>query len=328
METKEQLLYFFLQGKVSLSQYDYKFLANLQTMVHNDSRVTSNQAELFDRLVAKYNKQLVKQDIDGKTVIALPWKSMIVESTPEYTGAVVNIMDDEITIRVPFNKTFISKFREIPNNTFQWSKERKLYTSPFCTTALKIAVTELHRHFSTVQFCENIKQILEDLKQYEAQIWNPTLTLVNGKLMIVAISSVLADVIGDMELNLEPLTLYKLSQMGVTIDPMLVNHDPFLQFAAERVTYVEAAEAETLASMILGLGCDQVLCGRGLATGMLGKEIRQSLTTCGISIGGNPRHVASNDERFMCISIYDNVPLASYICKMIIVKDSRPIEVK
>jgi hypothetical protein len=145
--------------------------------------------------------------------------------------------------------------------------------------------------------------------------------------MIVAISSVLADVIGDMELNLEPLTLYKLSQMGITVDPVLVNHDPFLRFAAERVTYVEAAETETLASMILGLGCDKVLWGRGLTHATLGKEIRESLGKYGIGISGN-NLTPLRDEQYMCISIYDNFPLASCSCKMIIIKDSRPIEVK
>jgi len=328
METKEQLLYFFLQGKISLSQYDYKFLANLQTMIHNDNRVTSNQADLFDRLVTKYNKQMTKQGIDGKTVIALPWKSMVVQSTPEYTGAVVSIVDDDITIRVPFNKTFITKFREIPSNTFQWNKERKLYTSPFRTTALKIAVTELYKHFSTVQFCENINQILEDLKQYDAQVWNPTLTSVNGKLMIAAMSSVLADVIGDMELNLEPMTLYKLSQLGIRVDPVLVDHDPFLKFAAEQTTYVEAAEAETLASMITGLGCSKIVFGRGLAHGMLGKQIRESMTKADITISNGFRTATSDDEQQMCVSVYDNPPSVTRIDKMIIVKDSRPIEVK
>ena len=54
MKNKEQLLYFFLQGKISLSQYDYKFMANLQSIIQNNMRVTSNQAELFGKLISKY----------------------------------------------------------------------------------------------------------------------------------------------------------------------------------------------------------------------------------------------------------------------------------
>ena len=57
MKNKEQLLYFFLQGKISLSQYDYKFMANLQTMIQNQNRVTSNQADLFDKLISKYKNE-------------------------------------------------------------------------------------------------------------------------------------------------------------------------------------------------------------------------------------------------------------------------------
>ena len=51
---------FFLNGRVSLSQYDYKFMANLQGLIQNENRVTTNQAKLFDRLVEKYTKQLTK----------------------------------------------------------------------------------------------------------------------------------------------------------------------------------------------------------------------------------------------------------------------------
>ena len=64
MKNKEQLLYFFLQGKISLSQYDYKFMANLQTMIQRDHRVTTGQANLFDNLISKYKKQLTKCGLD------------------------------------------------------------------------------------------------------------------------------------------------------------------------------------------------------------------------------------------------------------------------
>ena len=111
MKNKEQLLYFFLQGKISLSQYDYKFMANLLGMIQNKDRVTTNQAELFDHLISKYKKQLTKNGYDKDTLKVLPWKTMLVESTPEYTGATVYMLNDDIIISVPFNKGFISAFR-------------------------------------------------------------------------------------------------------------------------------------------------------------------------------------------------------------------------
>ena len=331
METKEQLLYFFLQGKISLSQYDYKFMANLQTIIHNENRVTSNQADLFNRLVVKYKKQLAKNEIDESVAISLPWKSFFVESTPEYTGATVNILDDEITIRVPFNKVFISKFREIKNNPFNWNKERKIYTSSFCTEALKIATTELHMYFSTVQYCGVIQKILEDLKQYEAEIWDPTLKLVNGKLIVAAITPALADAIGDLQLNLEPTTLYKLSQYGVNIDPTIVQNDQFLKFASERTTQVDASEISEVCDMIKKLGCNTVLWGRGLAHGKLGKEIRKAFSDSGITVYDKVSYSSEKYEDVpMCISIYENYdnPISSKVGKMITVKDSRPIEIK
>jgi hypothetical protein len=151
MTNKEQLLYFFLQGKISLSQYDYKFMANLQTIIQNNARVTSNQADLFDKLISKYKKQLVRQGLVKEELKELPWKTMIVESTSEYTGAVVSLRDNELNIRVPFNKSFISEFRNVPNNAFEWDKETKSYSATFGTTALKVAHSVLPKFFSTVR---------------------------------------------------------------------------------------------------------------------------------------------------------------------------------
>ena len=109
-----------------MSQYDYKFMANLQTMIQRDQRVTTGQATLFDNLISKYKKQLSKLGLDKAELKELEWNSTLVESTAEYTGASVILLNDELTFRVPFNKTFISKFREVKDNTFVWDKERKL----------------------------------------------------------------------------------------------------------------------------------------------------------------------------------------------------------
>ena len=157
MINKEQLLYFFLQGKISLSQYDYKFMANLLSMIQNQHRVTSNQATLFDNLISKYKKQLTKNGFDKDTLKALPWKTTVVESTPEYTGASVSLDDDTISIRVPFNKQFISAFRNVKNNTFDWNKDSKTYTAKFNTNAFKIAYTILPEFFHSVRYDQELQ---------------------------------------------------------------------------------------------------------------------------------------------------------------------------
>jgi hypothetical protein len=61
-------------------------------------------------------EQLTKNGYVKEELKSLPWKTLIVESTSEYTGALVSMIDDLLTIRVPFNKQFISQFRK--NHSF------------------------------------------------------------------------------------------------------------------------------------------------------------------------------------------------------------------
>ena len=332
METKEQLLYFFLQGKLSLSQYDYKFLANLQIMVHRDRRVTSNQAELFDKLISKYNKQLVKNNVNTQKILTLPWDSEIIESTPEYTGAMVMIVEDEITIRVPFNKQFISAFRDINNNPYVWDKEHKVYRAAFGTVSLKIARTRLSKYFRTTKVCENIQKILDDLMQYEAAtIWDPTLVSINGTLMIAACPSALWESIKDIDLNLDTQTLYQLSQAGVTIDPTLIENDALLNFASNRVPCVEISDMESIAPMIKKLGHTHVCYGRGLAYSKIGKELTQILRANDITIGTIAINSDEKNNKFMLITLNNQSSYAACypnMTKTIILTDSRPLEIK
>ena len=185
MKCKEHLLHFFLQGKLSLSQYDYRFMTNLQMMIHNSNRVTSNQADLFDKLISKYAKQLAKDGLDKEELKNLSWKTLLVQSTPEYTGASISLSDDVITVRVPFNKNFISCFRSVDDNPFVWIREDKVYRAPFSTAALKILYNFLPNHFKTT-YCEVLQGVIQDLKEREGLIWEPTFIKVCDSIILAA----------------------------------------------------------------------------------------------------------------------------------------------
>lgn len=331
MKNKEQLLYFFLQGKISLSQYDYKFMANLQTMIQNQNRVTSNQATLFDNLISKYKKQLTKNGLVKEELKALPWKTMIVESTSEYTGAAVSLMNDEIHIRVPFNKAFISEFRNISNNNFEWRKDTKMYVAPFCTTALKVANKTLPNFFKTVRYDNELQAILDELDQYKNLTWNPTLVKVNDQLVISAMNSVLGELIKDMKLSLDPKTLFELSQLHISIDQSLIE-DSKLKFAASTVYEAEITELETIISWMKNIGCENVIIGRGLRNVVSTDSLTPIIEKYGmnalgpISYGSLPtgvsmliQHTSQVDARTM---------FGGNVSKTVVIRDSRPIEVK
>lgn len=337
MDCKEHLLHFFLQGKISLSQYDYKFMANLQTMIQNNMRVTSNQANLFDKLVSKYAKQLTKVALVHAELKVLPWKTMVVESTPEYTSAKVSLFEDVITLRVPFNKAFISYFRSIECNPFEWFKEEKLYRAPFSTVALKTLYRTLPKYFAVVNYCEVLNNILEDLKQYEGLIWEPTLMNINDRIVMGAANPAVIDLISNIDLSITTDTLYKLSRYQFPVHPNFYRDDARLKFAYEYVTEIDIDNLVQVASWMRHLKVQRVLLDRTLTTNRnLRSEIEAALT--GISVvPSTPGHEFKRDSSMppgsfllQAHSHFNNRlnTYASYnIDKIVVLKNARPIEV-
>ena len=335
MKNKEQLLYFFLQvGKVSLSQYDYKFMANLQTMIQRDQRVTTGQATLFDNLISKYKKQLSKLGLDKAELKALEWNSTLVESTAEYTGASVILLNDELTFRVPFNKTFISKFREVKDNTFAWDKERKLYRTKFSTSALKITTQVLHKFFPSVRYCDELSAILNSLAELEAgtTVWNPTLCKVNDRLVVAACNARLGELIEGMELLLDATVLFKLSQMGIDIDPAIISDYPKLQFAANNVYEAEIVDVENIIGWMKNIGCENVVIGRGLRTALNQEQLAKTIEKYGMKPLGPLPYGKLPDGVSMMLqhtsSVNNRNPFMGTVSKTVVLKDSRPIEVQ
>lgn len=332
MTNKEQLLYFFLSGKISLSQYDYKFMANLQTMITNNQRVTSNQATLFDNLISKYKKQLTKNGLVKEELKALPWKTMVVESTPEYTGATVSLFDDNIVIKVPFNKTFISAFRTVKNNSFDWDRDTKMYCAPFSTTALKIACTELPKYFNTMRFDDQLEKLLNSINVYAAEIYNPTLCLINDRPVVVAVNEVLGELVKDIDLKIDGPTVFKLAMMGINIDSSIYQSDPKLEFASKHVYEMEIDRVETAISWMKSLGCDNVIIGRGLRTHINQDSLNELIRKYGMNPVGPLSYGTLPDGVSMLIQHTSNIDIRNafigLLSKTVVLKDSRPIEVK
>jgi hypothetical protein len=334
MKNKEHLLYFFLQDKISLSQYDYKFMANLQTIIQREQRVTTGQATLFDNLISKYKKQLTKLGLDKDELKSLEWNATVVESTTDYTGASVFLVNDELRFRVPFNKTFISKFRDIEDNTFVWDKESKLYRTDFSTTAFKIITQTLHKFFPTVKYCEELSAILTSLAKIESgtTVWNPTLCMVNERLVVAACNPVIGELIAETELALEPNILFKLNQMGIEIDQSILPDDDKLQFAANEVYEVEISDVEKVIGWMKNIGCENVVIGRGLRSTINQEQLVGMITKYGMKSLGPLSYGKLPDGVSMLMqhtsSVTNRNPFTGSVSKTVVLKDSRPIEVQ
>jgi hypothetical protein len=330
MKNKEQLLYFFLGGKISLSQYDYKFMANLQTMIQNNARVTSNQATLFDKLISKYSKQLIKNGFVKEDLKLLPWKTMVVESTPEYTGAVVRLVSNEITIRVPFNKSFINQFRQVENNNYVWDGIEKLYRTEFNTLSFKIAHSILPKHFQYVKYCDTLRNILDQLYEYKNLVWNPTVVKYNGKLLLAACNEVLGSLITNDDLEITPSNLFKLKRMGITISDDIYNNNEKLKFSSTDIYETDIEDIETTISWMRNLNCENVILGRGMRSASWKEELTNLIEKYGMKVHGPMGYgqipLSGTTMLIQHFSTNDKL-MFNPISKTIVIKDSRPIEV-
>jgi hypothetical protein len=330
MKNKEHLLYFFLQAKISLSQYDYKFMANLQTILQNTNKVTTNQVRLFDMLIEKYKKQLSKNGLHSNELKELPWKNMVVDSSLEYTSAKLSVIDDHIIINVPFNKKFIDYFRRIGNNPFVWDRENRHYEAKFSTIALKIADVQVKSHFPSVIYSDELEQLLAEIKKYDAPIWNPTLKVINGKPIIAAINEILYEKLEDIKINTDAETLFRLHRLGITIDPTIYENNSFKKFASNYVYETEITGIEQAIEWASQIGAKTLVVGRGIKTILNITGLGNLLEKYNMTYH-REGELVSKDSVMLISASFVNRPngyLGSRTAKIIVLKDSRAVNIK
>lgn len=337
MQNKEQLLNFFLSNAIRLSQYDYKFMANLLTMIQNTSRVTSNQAKLFDNLIKKYKRQLVKNGFNEQELNSLPWSTLVVESSVEYTGALVSLNDDELVVKVPFNKSFIKELSHVNNNgdlNFVWDATEKVYRARFSTISLKLAYTLLPKHFVHIRYCDSLQAILNELQKYEGLIWNPTAKKVNGRLVIGACNEVLGSLLTDENLEITPANLFSLTRMKIKIDPNVYAEDEKLRFAASEIYETDESQCKKIVRWMKEIGCDEVLLGRGMSgsstwTGWKHDFVKEVVIE-DIKVHANGWLSSVTSDKTVLVQHFSSTATLMQdriTYKVIIVKDSNPVEI-
>ena len=265
MQTKEHLLYFFLSKSLRLHYSDRKFFNNITTIIRDSKSITTGQAALFDLLIEKYESQLKGTLLTKDQLLTLPWKSIIVQTSASYTSARVVLVNGNIMIKVPMNNKFIKKFEQIKDITFKWNKQSKSYISPFSTFALKTAYSELSSYFPSVVYCNKLEEILAPVKALakEELNWDPTLVKINNNYYVISVNETVGDLIKDLPLNDDPVTLYKLSQLGISIHPDIADTD-IKKFASKFMAEVDADHFTELSLWLRQLGVEHVLLGKGL----------------------------------------------------------------
>jgi len=294
LKTAEHIAHFMV-ANISLSRFDKKFVESLQVL----KQVTTNQVELFYRIIYKYRRQLSKHELDADTLIHLPWTMKVVESAPQYTDGHVSIENDKIIFKCPYNKNFIDTFRKEDTNTFVWDKERKYYSADYSTHSLKILVKTAIKFFKVIHYCDITTGLLDSLKQYETvKYWQPTLKQINGNLFIVATTEQLDEALGDIVLDTTPITISKLVYHGVHIDESIYDtNDERQMFMSNRIYEMEVNDVLNIVPWLLEIKCDYVVFTGNRILADVRKTLRDKLTLAGIRIDPESKWLYNSKDK-------------------------------
>jgi hypothetical protein len=276
LSTKEHLVYFMQTGVLRLSNYDLKFVQNLNHFILQQKAITSNQIALFEKLILKYEKQFKKQNLPLNFLDSLPWTTKIVASDPIYTDAYISIVEDNIHFKAPYNKNFITNFRKLDYNPYIWKKEVRRYEAPFSTMALKILVQLVHYFYPIVHYCGTTKELLNTTKHYDnVKYWQPTLVKINDNYIVVASNKNLDDAIKHIPLNSNLDTMVTLVDYGVTMDVGLAEDKDILKFVNEYIYETNLENLDKVFEYLKKLGCDGVyFSGHSL---LIKKEVKEKI---------------------------------------------------
>lgn len=257
---KDDLVSLMLSSAVNLSTYDTRFMYNLQKSIANNTPITSNQVELFDHLISKYKRQLASLGYDKNVLKTLPWSLRVINSDTKYTDANIFIENGMIYFRAPFNKGFLGAFRSSDNNNFKWNKNEKRFEAKYDTQSLRLIYDLAPKHYATVNHCPIVIELLNSLRQYDAvKYWDPTLVNVTGHLMIASSNESLDNALATVKLELLPRTLLLLSNLGVNIEPAILEDDERLLFSSTLKSEVDSKKLDEALDWLVELGCKRIL---------------------------------------------------------------------
>jgi hypothetical protein len=333
LKTREHLIYFMVKN-LRLSRYDSRFLENLEKMTVTIHRVTSNQVDLLNKLIDKYQRQLIKQGYFIDQLLNLPWTTTIVQTTREYTSAHVGILEDNIILKTPYNKAFITEFRTISQSSFVWDHSNKYYVGDLSTYSLKLAIQTANRFFDDVRYSDRINELLHQMEYYKDTVyWTPTLINANGNYLIACTNSALDKATEHLPLNNELTTLAELVRYGINIDESILLTEE-KRFAGSYNPKIELSKICDIVPWLQNIKCDYVsVSGIGLSTNLKFKDdLRQALENAGIQYNDAGRVITHTNLSKYKFPVIVKFKLISddyvNVAKVINVVNSQPVNLE
>lgn len=337
--SKDQLTNYLIQGHVHLSKKDFGFFNNIKNQISKDKPITSNQNNLFSKLLLKYQRQLNKLGFDIVQLDKLDWTKEVISSKDEYLCAKISIENGQLTIRCPYNTKFIQKFKNVSNNYFIWDKESKRYTSTLCTHNLKLAYYEVNKYFENVRYDTAVQTILDEVQSFKnCNIWNPTLVKTGNHFYIYGSNESLDKAMENITLSDDPKTLLQLSQLGIEVDKSILLNDRLRQFASTFYATIDIDSIKDLADWLKELNYDLIYLGSDIIFNKeVSRDIKETLGNIPITrklddldLFNNILYLNYNSYKRTNPSflLLDDKDLHKNISKVLTITNSRPVYVK
>lgn len=340
MNSKDKVIRLFLDGTIHLSKKDYSFFYNLSKIIKQRGLITTNQSELFDKLVNKYRKQLQKNQKNPDDIIGLSWDCRVVPTLQEYLHSNISVKDNFIEIRSPFKQDFIKQITrymlpDIENpvleyvNPFSWDKTDRAYKAEYNTTAFKIAITYSNRYFDKTTYCDVAQSLLRQTEELKSVgVWDPTYKKVGDCYYIAACNEILSNHIQNIQLDTEPATLFTLSKLGIKIDENIVKDDYTLRVASKYIVFENIDNINELIGATKLLNVKYVVFGRDLSyQKQIGLELKNLLQNNEIMVlpEGNVKEITDD---YFYMTLNSSNTRHNNATKIIVLKNNRPVNVK
>ena len=261
--TEECITY--LLTVIRLSRVDAHLFNNLVVLSTHSGKLTTNQVNLFNRVVSKYERQLAEHLLTPEYVVSLPWACTIIESLPQYAEAHIWIKDRMIYLKSPFSREFLAALNQEPVYTMHWDRDNREYSLEFGTAALRQLIRMVNACYKQVNYCPIVTKLLADVKSFESvKYWTPTLVRRKEQLYIVACNKSLMEAIAHIPLTTDLKSISALLQYGILIDPevydfLLNTHDPHeVKFAINHAPTIEISELDKVIHWLKDYGCDAI----------------------------------------------------------------------
>jgi hypothetical protein len=317
-------------SNIRLSRYDDQFVNNLTLYITQHNRITSNQDLLFRKVAGKYKRQFSQLKIEIEEVLTRSWDVNIVESIPEYTGASIKIENDKLILRSPFNKNFLTALKKKPIYSLQWIKDRRQYEGEYSHTNLKELMYLTADHYSILNYCEQVTQIIESLSVFEnIKYWTPTLVY-KGHYYIAAMNEHLYEVIKDIPINDDLKTISTLVKYGIAIDQSVTDHlleteiPAKVRLAINFQVEIELRDTQLAIEWLEEFGCDAICEPKAFLT-----NSKLNIHNTTINVFANPKDLKNYENSVIVyqrgnFSLVNETPMKLF--KIIKFVNSEPID--